>query len=67
MEADEQSNKPCASQTRALKVTSSVGASDAVAKQKKRIWALKRDLTAVAKERDSLRQQLEQREGKRFQ
>ena len=46
---------------------SSAGASDAVAKQKERIWALKRDLTAVAKERDSLRQQLEQLKGKRFQ
>ncbi len=40
------------------------GVSDAVAKQKERIWALKRDLSAITKERDSLRQQLNQLTGK---
>ncbi len=40
------------------------GVSDAVAKQKERIWALKRDLSTATKERDSLRQQLDQLKGK---
>ena len=35
-----------------------------MAKQKDRIWALKRDLSASMKERDSLRQQVDQLKGK---
>lgn len=44
--------------------TCHAGVSDAVAKQKDRIWTLKRDLSAAMKERDSLRQQLDQLKGK---
>ena len=35
-----------------------------MAKQKERIWALKRDLSAATKENVSLRQQLDQVKGK---
>ena len=47
--------------------TCHAGVSDAVAKQKERIWALKRDLSAATKENVSLRQQLDQVKGKGLQ
>ena len=41
--------------------------SETVAKQKERIWALRSELTAVAKDRDSLKRQVQQLLGEQAQ